>query len=43
MNRVYDPGNSLINTTCTTTTGRVTKLVSKCSTTPSTCGYLYCI
>jgi hypothetical protein len=43
MNRVYDPTNSLINTPCTTTTGKVTKLVSKCTTTPSTCGYLYCI
>jgi hypothetical protein len=43
MNRVYDPINSLINTACTTTTGKVAKLVSKCTTVPSTCGYLYCV
>ncbi|HET7544529.1 MAG TPA: hypothetical protein VFK05_31885 [Polyangiaceae bacterium] len=43
MNRLWDPANTFINTACTTTTGKVTKLVSKCSTTPSTCGYLYCI
>jgi hypothetical protein len=43
MNRVYNATNSLLNSACTTTTGKVTKLVSKCSTTASTCGYLYCI
>jgi hypothetical protein len=43
MNRVYNPDNSLLNTGCTTTANKVTKLVSKCTTSPSTCGYLYCI
>jgi hypothetical protein len=43
LNRIYDPTNGLLNTSCTTTTGRVTKLISKCTTSPSTCGYLYCI
>ncbi|HYQ02730.1 MAG TPA: cellulose binding domain-containing protein [Polyangiaceae bacterium] len=43
MNRVYDPTNSLLNSVCVTTTGKVTKLVSKCSTQPNTCGYLYCM
>jgi len=43
MNRLYDPSNSLLNSACTTTTGRVTKLVSKCTSAPSTCGYLYCM
>ena len=43
MNRVYDPTNSLLNTPCAKTTGTVTKLVSKCTTSPATCGYLYCI
>jgi len=43
MNRVYNPDNSLLNSACTTTTGKVTKLVSKCSTQPNTCGYLYCM
>ncbi|HYQ00253.1 MAG TPA: hypothetical protein VER96_16365 [Polyangiaceae bacterium] len=43
MNRVYNPDNSLLNSACTTTTGKVTKLASKCSTQPNTCGYLYCM
>jgi hypothetical protein len=43
MNRVYNPENTLLNTACKTTTGKVTKLISKCSITASTCGYLYCI
>lgn len=43
MNRVYDPSNSLLATPCTSTAGKVTKLVSKCSVAPSTCGFLYCI
>jgi len=43
MNRVYNPNNTLLNTACTKTTGAVTKLLSKCTTTPATCGYLYCI
>ena len=43
MNRVYNPTNSLLNSACTMTTGKVTKLVSKCTTSPSTCGYLYCM
>ena len=43
MNRVYDPSNALLNTACTTTTGKAGKLQSKCSTAPTTCGYLYCM
>jgi hypothetical protein len=43
LNRVYDPTNSLLTSACTTTAGKVTKLISKCTTSPSTCGYLYCI
>ena len=43
MNRVYNPDNTLLNSACSTTAGKVTKLVSKCTATPSTCGYLYCI
>ncbi|HEY0467585.1 MAG TPA: hypothetical protein VGC79_25470 [Polyangiaceae bacterium] len=43
VNRVYNPDNSLLNTACTMTTGKVTKLVSKCTAAPSTCGYLYCM
>lgn len=43
MNRVYDPSNVLLNTACTTTAYKATKLISKCSVSPATCGYLYCI
>lgn len=42
LNRVYDPTNSLLNTACTMTSGKVTKLSSRCTTLPGTCGYLYC-
>lgn len=42
LNRLYDPSNTYLNTACTTTLGKVTKLVSRCSTVPNTCGYLYC-
>jgi hypothetical protein len=43
MNRVFDIYNSLLGTSCITTTGRLGSLQSKCGTSPSTCGYLYCI
>jgi len=43
MNRVYNPDNSLLNSACTMTSGRVTALISKCTNAPSTCGYLYCM
>lgn len=43
LNRVYDPANSLLNTQCITTRGRLGTLVSKCGYIPSTCGYLYCV
>ncbi|MGE5783000.1 MAG: hypothetical protein ACM3ZE_00350, partial [Myxococcales bacterium] len=43
LNRVYDPANSLLNTQCITTRGRLGTLVSKCGLIPSTCGYLYCV
>lgn len=42
MNRVYDPMNFLLNSRCSTTTGYMTTLISKCTLSPSTCGYLYC-
>ena len=42
MNRVYDPTNVLLGTACTMTNGRVTTLISKCTTMPATCNYLYC-
>lgn len=42
MNRVYDPDNTLLNTDCITTTAKLGKMGSKCSTNPNTCGYLYC-
>jgi len=43
LNRVYNPDNSLLGSACTTTSGRVTTLASKCTTSPSTCNYLYCM
>jgi len=43
LNRLYDPANTMLNTACTVTTGRAGRMLSKCSITPSTCGYLYCI
>ena len=42
MNRVYDDTNALLGTGCTTTGGKVTTLISKCSIMPDTCNYLYC-
>ncbi|MGC4091702.1 MAG: hypothetical protein QM756_28230 [Polyangiaceae bacterium] len=43
LNRVLDPTNALLNTACILTNGKLGTLQSKCSTSPSTCGYLYCI
>jgi hypothetical protein len=43
MNRVWNPDNSLLGTSCMTTTGKAGTLQSKCSSYPATCGYLYCI
>jgi hypothetical protein len=43
LNRVWNPDNSLLGTACITTTNKLGTLQSKCSVTPSTCGYLYCI
>lgn len=43
FNRVYNPDNSLLGTACITTTGLYGTLISKCSTAPNTCGYLYCV
>jgi len=43
MNRLYDPTNGKLNSACVTTANRLTKMGSKCSALPSTCGYLYCI
>jgi len=42
-NRVYDPANDLLGTQCITTGGLLGTLISKCSSYPSTCGYLYCV
>jgi hypothetical protein len=42
LNRIYNPSNSLLNSTCTTTTNKAGKLQSKCTAKPTTCGYLYC-
>jgi hypothetical protein len=43
LNRLYDPGNTMLNTACTRTTGVLGSMVSKCAATPNTCGYLYCM
>jgi hypothetical protein len=42
MNRVWDPGNSLLNSMCITTTLKLGSMLSKCAAYPNTCGYLYC-
>ena len=47
MNRTYDPANELLSCGCLYSDGLDgvawwSQLVSKCSTVPSTCGYLYC-
>jgi hypothetical protein len=42
-NRVYDPANTLLNTACIHTNGKLLTLQSKCASTPNTCGYLYCM
>jgi len=42
-NRVYNPDNSLLNTSCTVTSGKVSTLTSRCTSLPNTCGYLYCL
>lgn len=53
MNRVYDAKSipdangkispdSLLGSACITTTGKYGKLTSKCSSSPATCGFLYC-
>ncbi len=43
MNRLYDPNNTMLGTACVTTGGVSGTMKSKCSTSPSTCGYLYCM
>jgi hypothetical protein len=43
MNRVYDSWNTLLGTSCITTSGRLASLQTRCDRTPSTCGYLYCM
>jgi len=42
MNRVYDPANTLLNTACLTSASKLGTMISKCATSPTTCGYLYC-
>jgi hypothetical protein len=41
-NKTWDPTNSLLNTACITTTKKLGRMLSKCSTMPSTCGWLWC-
>lgn len=43
MDRVWNPDNSLLGTACISSMGLLKSLQSKCSTKPTTCGYLYCI
>jgi len=43
LNRLYDPTSSKLGSQCVTTAGKLTTMMSKCSTIPTTCGYLYCI
>ena len=43
LNRLYDPSNSVLGSACVTTANRYGSMVSKCSTIPTTCGYLYCV
>ena len=43
FNRLYDPANTKLNSSCITTTNLAGKMLSKCSTIPTTCGYLYCM
>jgi hypothetical protein len=43
FNRLYDPNNTKLNTSCITTTNLAGTMLSKCSTIPTSCGYLYCI
>jgi hypothetical protein len=43
LNRFYDPANTQLNSPCVKTQGGTGTMQSKCSTYPSTCGYLYCI
>jgi hypothetical protein len=41
--KVWDPANTMLNTQCmTSTTSKLAKLISKCSTLPGTCGWLFC-
>jgi hypothetical protein len=43
LNRLWDPANTQLNAACQRTTGAVGVMTSRCSTYPSTCGYLYCM
>jgi hypothetical protein len=43
LNRLWDPANTKLNTACTKSSGPLGKMQSKCSSYPSTCGYLYCM
>lgn len=42
-NKVYNPDNSLLSTACIKTNGTVSALQSRCSSYPSTCGWLFCM
>ena len=43
LNRLWDPNNTKLNTACTKTSGPLGKMQAKCTTSPTTCGYLYCM
>jgi hypothetical protein len=43
LNRLWDPNNTKLNTACTKTSGPLGMLQSKCTTAPTTCGFLYCM
>lgn len=42
-NRLYDPALTKLNSPCITTSNYAGTMLDKCSTVPSTCGYLYCV
>jgi hypothetical protein len=43
LNRLYNPTNTKLGTQCITTGNKAGTMVSKCTTMPTTCGYLYCV
>ena len=43
MNRLWDPANTMLGKACITTGNLAAKMISKCATLSSTCGFLYCV